>query len=387
MHKHVIIIAGWHDYNMLMGFCRYAHEAGWTLNTVSIFQSAVPRRWQADGLLTTNVFRPDLRRFVRKAAAVMPAVLHGCDDLRLGIPRVECDEAAIGRLAAEHLLDQGHKNFVFFSHSDALHARRRLDGFRARLRAAQRDCLVLSKISATSAGLADWLAGQLKHLPKPVGLFAVDDLLASEAIEAALDGGWRVPEDMAVLGVGNNDLVCQYSQIPITSIGQPMEQQAYAAAALLDRLMHGRPAPKAPVVLPPSGLITRMSTDHLAVTHPAVKRAVEFMMEHLVAGPLTSRQIAQAIGISITLLFRLFHRELACTPSNLIQRFRIRRARDLMLTTSEKISAISERCGFLNLRTFQRTFIRLEGLHPQAWRQAQREKFQPRFEPRLFTGG
>jgi len=373
MHKHVIVIAGWHDYNQLMGFCRYAHEAGWTLDTVSIFQGAAPRNFRADGMLTTNVFRQDLKMFVRKAASVIPTVLHGCDDLKLGIPSVECDEAAAGRMAAQHLLDQGHKNFAFFNYSSEIHARLRLQGFQERLREANRDCQVLFRNSATSADMAEWLAGRLKTLPKPLGLFAVDDLLAAEAIEAALSRGWRVPEDMAVIGVGNLDLICKYSRIPITSIAMPSEQQSYEAAALLDKLMNGRRPPKKTMILPPTELITRTSTDHLAVTHPAVKRAVDFITQHLVTEPLMPRQIAQATGISTSLLYTLFHQELSCTPSSLVQQLRIRRACHLLLASSEKIGTISDQCGFTNMRTFQRTFFREKGVHPQPWRQAQRK--------------
>ncbi len=371
MRKHVIVIAGWHDYNQLMGFCRYAHEAGWTLDTTSLFQGAAPRHCRADGMLTTNIFRSDLRSFVRKTARIIPSVLHGCDDLKLGIPRVECDEAAIGRMAAQHLLDQGHKHFAFFNYSSAIHARRRLEGFRQRLREADRDCMVLSHHSATSANMAEWLAARLKTLPKPLGLFAVDDTLAAEAIEAALDHGWRVPEDMAVVGVGNFDLICKYSRRPVTSVALPMEQLSYESAALLDRLMKGRPAPTGTLVLQPTELITRTSTDHLAMTHPSVKRAVDYISTHLVTKPLKPRQIAQATGISTSLLYTLFHEELRCTPSALVQRLRIRRACHLLMSTPDKIDTISEQCGFATLRTFQRTFVREQGLYPQAWRQCQ----------------
>ena len=174
-----------------------------------------------------------------------------------------------------------------------------------------------------------------------------------------------------MVGVGNIDLVCKYSRIPITSVAQPLEQQSYEAAALLDRLMSGQHPPKVPLILPPTELVIRTSTDHLAITHPAVKRAVDYIKQHLVQESLDPRRIAQTTGISTSLLYTLFHQELACTPSNLVQRLRIHKARHLLLTTTEKIGTISDLCGFPNLRTFQRTFVRHEGLHPQPWRNAQ----------------
>ena len=242
--KRILIVLGFLNPDILAGFSRYAREADWILNAFSVFHNAVPPDWDADGLLTTNVFRPDLVRFVRKTARQIPTVLHGCDDLRLAVPNVECDEYQIGRMAAEHLLDQDHRHFAYFRYSDNIHAMRRRDGFRDALREAGYDCMDLEKISEHGNGAGEWFRKQLARLPKPLGLFAEDDLLAARVIETATDEGWQVPADLAVVGCGNIDLVCEFGPVPITSIDCPLEEQAYQAAAMLDTLMSGKKLPK-----------------------------------------------------------------------------------------------------------------------------------------------
>lgn len=362
-------MAGWNDFNILKGFLRYAHKASWSLDTNSIMIGTIPRNWQtADGMLATNSPRRDVQHFLRKASAVIPAVLLGPDRLKLGIPRVDCDDIAAGRMAAEYLLEQGHKTFAYSSHTNGTHSGLRLKGFRERLAKSGRTCTVFCRAGGSTDNISEWLKGRLKRLKPPLGILAVDDVIASETIEAVLACGLRVPKDVAVMGIGSLDLVCKYARIPITSIALPTEQQASESAAILDRLMSNQAAPQKTLILPPSQIIIRQSTDYMAVTHPVVKSALDFITENLLTETLSLSNIARAAGVSTTLLYTLFHSELNCTPQEHVRKLRMRRACDLLLNTSEKIGSISNQCGFSNLRTFQRTFRKLEGMHPHPWR-------------------
>ncbi len=267
--KRILIILGFIDPGILAEL-RYARQANWILNTLFVYHGTIPRDWRADGMLTTNTFRPDLCRFIRKTARQIPTVLYGCNDLKLPVPNVQCDDYAVGCMAADHLLEQGHRHFASFHHSCHLHALRRQEGFRNRLLQRGHDCIELQKPATLGIGIGEWFKRRLARLPQPLGLFAEDDILAATAIESALEIGRQVPRDLAVVGSGNLTLICEHSEVPITTVAIPLEEQAFQAAAMLDRLLAGQTLKKHTLVFPPSGLIERQSTNQIAASRDAV---------------------------------------------------------------------------------------------------------------------
>lgn len=370
--KRILVVLGFLNPSILAGFSRYAREANWILNAFSLYHNAVPPDWKAHGLLTTNVFRPDLVRFVRKTAKLVPTVLHGCDDLGLKVPNVECDEFMVGRLAAEHLLEQDHRNFAYFRYSDNIHALRRRDGFRETLRMAGHECVELEKISEHGNGAGEWFRKQLAWLPKPLGLFAEDDLLAARVIETAAEAGWHVPGDLAVVGCGNIDLVCEFGAVPITSIACPIEEQAYRAAGMLDNMLSGKKVPITQLLFPPTGLIARESTNSVAARLELVKRALACMANQMHDPSLDARAVADHCGVSLRVLYREFEKDLRSTPMVCLLRMRLRAAKDMLTQGDRKIEDVAEACGFGSLRTFQRAFQRIESQSPLRWKLARR---------------
>lgn len=370
--KRILIVLGFLDPVILAGFSRYAREAGWILNAFSVYHGTVPNGWQADGMLTTNVFRPDLVRFVRRMAREVPTVLHGCNDLQLPSPNVECDEHAIGRMAARHLLDCEHRHFACLRYSRNLHALHRLSGFREVLQEAGEDCIDLEMLAEHGNGVGEWFRKRLPGLPKPLGLFAEDDLLAARVIETATDAGWQVPGDLAVVGCGNMDLICDLGPVPITSIAIPLGEMAYQAAAKLDTLMTSRKSAHVTMVFPPLSLIARKSTDSVAARQPMVQRALRLMTERMADADLDAAAVAQYCAVSLRGLYNEFQADLRASPMACLQRLRVRHAKDLLRDQSQKIESVAETCGFSNLRTFQRAFHRHEGMPPTEWRQQNR---------------
>lgn len=369
--KRVLIVLGFLHPAILAGFSRYAREARWILNAFAVYHGSVPKGWQADGLLTTNVFRPDLVRFVRQTARRIPTVLHGCNDLHLAAANVECDEMEIGRMAARHLLNCEHRNFACLRYSRNIHALLRLAGFREVLREAGEDCLDLEMLAEHGVGVGDWFRGKLAELPKPLGLFAEDDLLAARVIETAAEAGWQVPGDLAVVGCGNMDLICELGSVPITSIACPIEEMAYQAAAMLDALMSGKKSPEQSVVFPPLGLIARQSTNSVAASLELVKRALACMSEQLHDPTLDAKAVAEHCGVSLRILYREFEKDLRSTPMACLLRMRLRRGKEMLAGGNRKIEDIAYACGFGSLRTFQRAFQRIENQSPQRWKQGQ----------------
>jgi LacI family transcriptional regulator len=366
--KRILIVLGFLEPGILAGFARYAREKNWILNAFSVLRGTVPSGWRAHGMLTTNTSRSDLHRFVKETATRIPTVLHGCNDFGIPIPNVECDEKAVGRLAAQHLLEQGHRHFAFFQYSRRRHAILRRDGFRDHLAGAGHGCTVLETTSVYGPGWEGWFRRRVAKLPKPLGLFAEDDILAARVIESAIDAGWRVPEDLAVVGNGNLTLVCDHSQVPITSVTIPFEEGSYQAASLLDRLLSGKPLEKQTTVFSPTGIIARQSTNAVAAQRPVVQRALALMTAQVQNSDLNVEAIASGSGVSTRLLYNEFQTDLKSTPMTELLRLRLRKAKDQLLANETKIGVISESCGFANLRTFQRAFQRIEGQPPVRWR-------------------
>jgi LacI family transcriptional regulator len=208
-------------------------------------------------------------------------------------------------------------------------------------------------------------------LPKPLGILAEDDLLAARIIEVATDAGLRVPGDLAVIGCGNIDLVCNFGSVPITSIIQPLEEQGYQAAAMLDLMISGKKLPVRNAIFPPTALIARKSTDSIAASLKIVKQALAFMSQHLEDPDLDAPAVANHCGVSLRLLYKEFEKDLMSTPMTCLLRTRLRKAKDMLLAGGHKVEGIAEACGFSNLRTFQRAFQREENQTPTGWMQAQ----------------
>ena len=372
MRKHVHVLIGWHNPRIIQGFCRYAHEANWHLDTLSLMAGLIPRNRRGHGVLMTNPHTPETKRLILDLiASKIPCVLHGLNELGIDIPTSATDEEMIGQLAAEHLLEHGHKNFGVLMSGNSEHARSRFAGFSRTIKAKGYNVHVLHFRSSRLDSLVAWLMTELATLPRPLGLFAIDDILAAEAIEAAHENGWRVPEDLAVVGVGNIPAACQYSRLPISSVAMPTEEQAYQAARMLDDLMHRRRLPCRHHVLPPTEVITRASSDYLAVTHAKVRKAVDYIKLHALHRELPLPVIAEISGASLSNLYNLFRKELNATPAEIILRFRLEAVHHLVLSTEQKIGAIAEACGFASLRTLQRCYYNKYGMYPTQTRSNQ----------------
>jgi LacI family transcriptional regulator len=184
-----------------------------------------------------------------------------------------------------------------------------------------------------------------------------------------LESKLRVPQDVAVVGVGNIELACETSHVPITSVDIAWDEVARAGAELLDKLMTGGAVPRQPILVPPRGLVVRRSSDALALAHPAVLRAADYVAKHL-AEPLDIPRLATAAGLARRTLFRVFESELRCTPAEFLHRQRMARARRLLAESEASIKEVAATCGFGTQRTMNRLFLRMEGLSPRAWKTA-----------------
>jgi len=370
--RSVLLLPGWHDPRTIVGIGRYARKANWHLHSRNVFDGSIPHGWRGDGVLVSCGARAELNRFAADLARRIPTVMIGANRGGIEAPYVEIDNRAAGRAAALHFLERGYRQFAWFSLGRGPVEQDRFDGFRLALREAGRTCTLL-RWQGRSTSLLPWadcrrfLTGHLVALPKPLGLLALDDQLASDAIEVCLDARLRVPQDVAVMGIGNIELACEFSQVPISSIDIDFEELGYRAAALLGRLMTGRKVRSVPVRIPIVGVILRRSTEALAVQDPRLLRAIRHVEAHY-DQPLVVSGLAAVAGTSRRALEMLFACEMRCSPAKFLSRVRTRHALKRLRETDTKIPAIALACGFGSIRNLNRTLQRELGMSARAYR-------------------
>ena len=212
------------------------------------------------------------------------------------------------------------------------------------------------------------LVAELQRLPRPSAIFAFNDCVAADIVDACRDAGLAVPEDIAVLGVGNS-LACETSPVPLSTINEGLDEIGYTAASVLDELMNGHETRTRVVQVPPKGIVTRVSTDVVAVTDSRVARALSYIAEHYPDPMLTVGAVADAVGMSRRNLERSFRDETGRTINEHIVNIRMREASRLLKTHPRaKSTEIASLIGITEAGTFFRTFRRYFGMSPKAHR-------------------
>jgi LacI family transcriptional regulator len=282
------------------------------------------------------------------------------------------DDHAVGRLAHEHLALSGCRQFAFWGQTRALYSMERLEGFRAGMATTGGTLEVIHTQPRYGPQeyrrILRWLAG----MKRPLGVFAVLDAFAVLVLRAARELGWRVPEDIAVLGAGDDDFLVSYEQIPLSSVKLPARRIGYEAGAEIDRLIAGAAAGGKRVRLAPPGLTARQSTDTIFVRDEAVVKALRYIRTHATSSPYVG-DIARAAGVARTTLQQRFRAVVGRTLLDEIQRVRIEHAKQFLRTGDLSLEAISERCGFANSQRFSLLFRQHTGLPPGRFRRAARQ--------------
>jgi LacI family transcriptional regulator len=203
-------------------------------------------------------------------------------------------------------------------------------------------------------------------LSLPVGVFAGHDPLGRDLLESCQRLGLRVPEDVAVLSASNDQYTCELVYPGISSVEIPWQRLGLEAGRLLERLIAGEPAPE-PLLIAPSGIRTRQSTDYYRVSDPRIQRAVGFMQAHL-AEPVDIPAVARAAGVDRRSLERLFRAQLKRSPKQILTGMRVERARELLEQGDARIGEIAEQCGFTRSEQLAAAFRRRFGKTPRDWR-------------------
>jgi LacI family transcriptional regulator len=291
-------------------------------------------------------------------------------------PHIQSDHRAEGALGAEHLIERGFASFAFFGYPQFAWSRDCRTGFTATVHAAGHPCHQYRRTQRVSLGhqqpswelevegVADWI----RSLPKPLGLMACNDFRGIQALDACRRAGIAVPEEVAVIGVDDEELVCQLAYPPLSSVVPNAPGIGYEAAALLDRLMRGEPEPTASLSIAPVGITTRLSTDVTAIADPEVAAAMRFIREHASEG-IGVADVLSRVPVSRSVLQRKFRRFLGRSIHGAIARVKLERVKQLLVETDLPLSVIAKRTGFSHVEYLSATFRQAFGLPPGSYRQ------------------
>ena len=376
--RNVLVVLGWYDHRLLQGIAAYATQHRWHLAAHSIIhEKVIPWGWEGDGVLAWLAAGDDLASFV--VSVKKPTVDFSMRRPHLPFAHVVQDHAQTGRLVAEHFLDRGLQHFRFYSDLENWSQEERGAGFVKALKAAGRGCPWLRWHEARDHGAGHsewlrrraWLLAQLKAAPKPVAVFAANGTLAVEVQELCAESDLAVPGEVAIVGIEDYLLSVGGTNRSISGVDTNLEEQGYQGAAMLDHLMGGGKIPPKPVRIAPAQLITRKSSDILAVAHQGVARALHFIAEHF-AEALSVDDVARAAGMSRRGLHQAFGEHVGGTPGDKIRTVRLDFAKRRLAETEEKIESVAQQSGYPNINTFFIAFRKAEKTTPAEFRKVAR---------------
>ena len=387
IRRNVLLLLGYYNVSLHSGIIRYAKEAGWALDDSYQRSGMTPVWWSGDGILSLITSPKDVRAW-EHFPTKLPMVDLSQGWIADSMPeedrvsgqkrhRVYYDNSKIGAVAADHYLQRGFRHIAYLNVGNYWHETQRIPVIRERVEAAGASFYEIDFYhhflrNAPNAlqnrrQAQEWLTDTIRHLPKPLGIVLSSDDWANCVLQACEAADAAVPEEVGVLGCDNDPTVCHCTPVSLSSIDVNWDAIGYDAAALLDRLMNGEKIPLSPVLIPPTGVVTRMSTNILAVSDPRIAKALSYIWDHF-AHPIGAEEVAREAGLNRRTLERGFRKHLNRSVWQEITRIRVEKAKSMLWDTTAKAHEIAEKCGFSGIVAFSKVFLRLTGMRPSEYR-------------------
>ena len=288
-------------------------------------------------------------------------------------------------MAAEYFLQKGFRNFAFYGTRGIDFSDERCQGFRETIEAANPEFTFSSLRSSAQNDLwyydSTQLITWLQSLPKPVAIMACDDNQAYHITEACLQieggGNSRIPNDIAILGVDNDETICKLSTPNLSSLNQGVEQGGYDVARLIDRLIRNPEAEWEDVMVMPTHIVTRQSTDIYANNDPHIAEVLRYIHENI-SQKITVNEVVKLVPLSRRLLETRFKKSMGTSIYDYIIQVRIEKMMQL-LCEGQSVSEAAAELGFSDIKNVSRTFRQLKGITPSEYR----EQFARRAVPNI----
>jgi len=360
---------------LLTGILRHVREHDpWTVFLPEHGRGTPPletlAKWHGDGVIARIETEATARAVVRlQRKQGIPAVDVSAARLAADVPYVETDDAAIAAAAADHFFERDFRHFAFLGDERFRWSANRCRAFVEAVAARGREVAVFGadRRRPTMADDDDAVEAWLAGLPKPVALLACYDIRGRQAIDACRRAGLAVPDEVAVLGVDDDEVLCGLAGPPLSSVMPDAIGAGRLAAELLERLMRGERLDRGEWLLPPLGIAVRQSTDVLAIDDPLVVAAVRHIRDHACDG-IKAADVARVLKITRRALEGRFTKRVGHTPHEEIARVQFRRVEQLLRETDLPLAAIAARTGFKHTEYMTVAFTKRHGMPPSRWR-------------------
>jgi LacI family transcriptional regulator len=323
----------------------------------------------ADGIVAP-LWDDDIIEMIDKLT--IPAVICGIERPSINACRVITDDAAVARMAGLYFLERGFKNFAFCGFEDAIWSRRRAESFSDTIRQAGFETHIYrtsAENDHTAKGQQSIIAEWLESLPKPTAVMACNDDRGRDVLAACRIAELGVPEEVAILGVDDDELICEMSYPQLSSIAVGTQRAGYEAARVLDKLMKGQPLEESEKRVPinPLNVTTRQSTDVMAIEDKSVAEAVNFIRRHS-REVIQVGDVAEAAGLSRRALEQRFKKVLAHSVHDEIKYARVSQMADMLTDTNFSMAQIARLLGYPDASNISRYFKQKKGMSPSEYR-------------------
>lgn len=362
---------------ILLGIARYARVHGpWSIymEAGQMREAMLPnifKKFDVDGIIIRDAMPKVKDEMISKGIPIIFCGHRIAPDPHF--PVIKTDDMAIVKTGVDYLKNRGFRNIAFCGYSDLFWARNRAEVFSQKIKAADlqlwiyesRSSQVQRSWAKEERRIAEWLVS----LPKPAAIMACHDFRGKHITEACKIAELNIPDEVAVLGIDNDLLACELSDIPISSIALGLEKAGFEAAALLDRLMQGGKMQDQTILIEPTYVVTRQSTDILALEDKAVAEAVRFIRKNN-SNNLRVSDVAEAASLSRRSLEIKFRKALNRTVYGEIKRVRIEKTAQMLIESDLTIAQIALELGFTDPNHISQWFKEVKGIGPLAYRRS-----------------
>lgn len=362
--------------NLLKGIVRYSKEVGnWSFQRMPLYYRMLygengvvewAKKWQADAIIAqlTDVnieLLNDLN---------IPIIVQNYRDRNKAVSNLTGDYFNTGVMAAKFFLNRGYRNFAFYGFKGAIWSRERADGYSHEI---EKQGYKLAILENDNKDREEWsynhtvLGNWLQSLPKPVALFACDDHFALQISETCNVYNINVPDDIAILGVDNDDLLCNISDPPLSSIVLDVENGGYNAGKLLHQLITKEITEPFNIVVNPLIIERRKSTEKYAVSDKNIRTILNYIEKNY-ANHLSVEELVKQVPLSRRVLEKKFKEETGESLYQYIQNYRIDQFTRLLITTDYSLFEAALQSGFENYKNVSRVFRKYKSLSPAEYR-------------------
>lgn len=361
--------------NRIKGIVQVGRKHGWNLTFESVkgFGLNFFQNWSGDGVLALfEAKKPHENKLLNLQSRGIPVV--DVADF-LGVkPRAKviADNRAIGRLAAEHFIERRHRHALYVCQERNVVSLARKEGFFDRWQGSRESIAIAQDLPKAVmrdySALMRELGERIKALPKPLAVFTFNDFVAVHVLNACKYMGIAVPQKVSILGVDDNQLLCENQSCPLSSVRHDLFGIGYRAAETLQWMMdHPKGKMPPPVMIQPNGIEVRRSTEYVAVTDTVVQKACSYMLAHI-RDSFGAQQIANALKIPRYRLDNRFAKEMGHSVGTELRQMRLSIAKKRLLESDVKLSDLAKEIGFCHAAYFEKVFKREFAITPHQFR-------------------